>query len=176
MRFVPAMAELIRTVRPFLDLQPRKGTAMKEKILASDGDERTYILVLDEGDEAFACISAFAEENRISAASVTAIGAFREATIAFFDYSSKQYREIPVPTQSEVLSMIGDIAVGDEGKASLHLHVVLGLEDGNTRGGHFLKGYVRPTLEVVVRETPVYLRRRKNKELGIALIDLSSDV
>jgi len=68
--------------------------------------------------------------------------------------------------------MIGDIAVDDEGKASLHLHVVLGLSDGTTRGGHFLEGHVRPTLEVMLRETPARLRRRKRPELGIALIDL----
>jgi predicted DNA-binding protein with PD1-like motif len=40
-------------------------------------------------------------------------------------------------------------------------------------GGHFLKGIVRPTLEVTIVETPARLRRRKRPELGIALIDLS---
>jgi len=32
---------------------------------------------------------------------------------------------------------------------------------------------VRPTLEVVLRETPARLRRRHRSDLGIALIDLS---
>jgi hypothetical protein len=41
-----------------------------------------------------------------------------------------------VSEQCEVLSAIGDVAVGDDGKASLHVHVVLGLSDGSTRGGH----------------------------------------
>lgn len=118
---------------------------MKEKILTSAGGGRTYILVLDEGDEALTSIVAFAEKNEISAASVTAIGAFREATVAFFEFEAKTHREIPVAEQSEVLSMIGDIAVDDAGKASLHLHVVLGLSDGSTRGGHFIRGCVRPS-------------------------------
>jgi predicted DNA-binding protein with PD1-like motif len=69
------------------------------------------------------------------------------------------------------LSLLGDIATGDDGKPSLHLHAVLGLRDGTTRGGHFLKGLVRPTLEVTIVETPAHLRRRKRPELGIALID-----
>jgi predicted DNA-binding protein with PD1-like motif len=47
------------------------------------------------------------------------------------------------------LSAIGDIAVGDDGKASLHIHVVLGLSDATTRGGHLLQGKIRPTLEVI---------------------------
>ena len=145
---------------------------MKHKLLASDAGERTFILVLDEGDEAFRCIVDFAEREGVTAASITAIGAFRSATIAFFDFETKSYEKIPVAVQSEVLSMLGDIAIDDEGEASPHLHVVLGLSDGSTKGGHFLQGYVRPTLEVVLRETPADLRRKHRADLGIALIDL----
>ena len=145
---------------------------MKHKLLVEDAGERSFILVLDEGEEAFATIRDFAGKNGIAAASITAIGAFRAARIAFFEFDTKTYAPIPVEVQSEVLSMIGDIAVDDEGKASLHLHVVLGLSDGTTRGGHFLEGHVHPTLEVMLRETPARLRRRKRPELGIALIDL----
>ncbi|MGJ7038819.1 putative DNA-binding protein with PD1-like motif [Shinella sp. BE166] len=145
---------------------------MKHKLLASDAGERTFILVLDEGDEAFRCIVDFAEREGVTAASITAIGAFRSATIAFFDFETKSYEKIPVAVQSEVLSMLGDIAIDDEGKASPHLHVVLGLSDGSTKGGHFLEGYVRPTLEVMLRETPADLRRKHRADLGIALIDL----
>ena len=145
---------------------------MKHKLLASDAGERTFILVLDEGDEAFRSIAAFAEEQGVTAASITAIGAFRSAMIAFFDLETKDYTKIPVEVQSEVLSMLGDLALDDKGKASAHLHVVLGLSDGSTRGGHFLEGYVRPTLEVMLRETPAELRRKHRPDLGIALIDL----
>lgn len=145
---------------------------MKHKLLASDAGERTFILVLEEGDEAFKCIGEFAEREGVTAASITAIGAFRAATIAFFEFETKNYRKIPVEVQSEVLSMLGDVAMDDEGKASLHLHAVLGFSDGSTKGGHFLEGHVRPTLEVVLRETPAELRRRRRPDLGIALIDL----
>ena len=73
--------------------------------------------------------------------------------------------------QCEVLSRIGDIASGDDGPG-LHVHVVLGLADGTTRGGHLLEGRVFPTLEVVVTETPAELRKVARPDLGIALIDL----
>jgi uncharacterized protein len=145
---------------------------MKHKLLASDAGERTFILVLDEGDEAFRCLTEFAEREGVTAASVTAIGAFRAATIGFFEFETKNYKKIPVEVQSEVLSMIGDVAVDDNGKASLHLHAVLGFSDGSTKGGHFIEGHVRPTLEVVLRETPADLRRKHRADLGIALIDL----
>lgn len=133
---------------------------------------KIHVVVLESGEEAFAALGKFAREERLSAASLTAIGAFERATIGWFDFDAKNYRKIEVNEQCEVLSAIGDLAVGDDGKPSLHIHVVLGMSDGSTRGGHFLSGIVRPTLEVVLTEAPVQLRRVKRPDLGIALIDL----
>jgi len=142
--------------------------------LASGTPAKQHIVVLDSGEEAFAALTKFANDEKVPAASLTAIGAFERATIGWFDLASRNYRKIEVNEQCEVLSAIGDVAIGDDGKASLHVHVVLGLSDGTTRGGHFLSGVVRPTLEVVLTEAPVTLRRRKRPELGIALVDLGS--
>ena len=84
---------------------------------------------------------------------------------------TKDYRRIPVDQQCEVLSLLGDVAEGADGPI-LHVHVVLGLSDGTTRGGHLLEGRVFPTLEVVVTETPAELRKVMRPDIGIALIDL----
>ena len=136
------------------------------------GAERVFVLILDQGEDAFKTITEFANREGISGASVSAIGAFERAKIGWFDLGAKSYRSIAVDEQSEVLSLIGDVAVGDDGKASLHLHAVLGLRDGSVRGGHFMAGVVRPTLEVTIRETAADLRRRKRADLGIALISI----
>src|SRR5919198_3098929 len=125
---------------------------MKSKRVGADEQAQVHVVILDTGEEAFAALTRFANESGISAASLTAIGAFERATVGWFDIASKSYRKIEVNEQCEVLSAIGDIAVGDDGKASLHVHVVLGLSDGSTRGGHFLSGIVRPTPEVVLTE------------------------
>ena len=145
---------------------------MKSKLVGEDAGERIYVLVLAAGEEAFAAISAFAAKEGLQGASLTAIGAFARAEVGWFDFDRKDYKRIPVDEQCEVLSLIGDIALGDDGKPSLHAHTVLGLSDGTTRGGHLLKGVVHPTLEVTVVETPAHLHRRKRPGLGIALIDL----
>ena len=136
------------------------------------GGERTFVLVLEPGEEAFAAITEFTAKEKLAGASITAIGAFERATVGWFDLDKKGYKNIDVAEQCEVLSLVGDVAAGDDGKPSVHLHAVLGLSDGSTRGGHLLKGYVRPTLEVVIEESPVHLRRKKRPELGIALLDL----
>ncbi|MGA3004904.1 MAG: DUF296 domain-containing protein [Acetobacteraceae bacterium] len=103
---------------------------MKSKLLADAAGEQTFILVLDPDEEAFATIGKFAEERRLSAAALTALGAFSRATVGWFDRSARTYKKIPVDQQCEVLSAIGDIALDDHGKPSLHMHVVLGLSDG----------------------------------------------
>lgn len=146
---------------------------MKAKTIGEE-PQRTFILVLDSGEDAFKTITAFANEQNIVGASVTAIGAFARAKVGWFDLTEKRYLPIPVEGQCEVLSLIGDIAEGDDHKASLHLHAVLGLQDGAVRGGHLLEGEVRPTLEATIVETTSHLRRTKRPDLGIALIDLAA--
>lgn len=146
---------------------------MKSRLLSESDGVRLFALVLDPGEEAFSTIQAFAARKNIRGASVSAIGAFEKAVVGWFDFDSKDYRKIPVDEQCEVLSMLGDIASDNGGAPSVHLHAVLGLSDGSTRGGHFLEGKVRPTLEVMVTETPAHLCRRKRPELGVALLDLA---
>lgn len=146
---------------------------MKSKLVWEKDGERTFVLVLDPGEEAFAAIGQFAQSQKLAGASFTAIGAFERATVGWFDFASKSYKPIEVDEQCEVLSVIGDVVLDEAGKPSVHAHAVLGLKDGTTRGGHLLKGMVHPTLEMTLVETPTHLKRTKRPELGIALIDLS---
>ena len=143
---------------------------MKAKVV-EDADVVTYVVVCDPGDEAVAALTQFARAERLQASQVAAVGAFERATVGWFDRAARQYRRIPVDQQCEVLSLMGDVAQDADGP-SLHAHVVLGLADGTTRGGHLLEGWVFPTLEVIVTETPAELRKVMRPDLGIALIDL----
>ena len=144
---------------------------MKYKVV-EDADVVTYVVVCDPGDEAVAALNQFARSEDLEAAQITAVGAFSRATVGWFDRVTKDYRRIRIDEQCEVLSLIGDVAEGRDGPI-VHVHVVLGLSDGTTRGGHLLEGRVFPTLEVVVTETPALLRKVMNPDIGIALIDLN---
>jgi uncharacterized protein len=141
---------------------------MQTKLLNPD-PPITWALALETGDEAMAALADFVREHEIDAASITAIGAFERSRLGYFDWSTKQYQEIRVEQQVEVLSLIGDVAVAEEGP-SLHLHAVLGKRDGSVVGGHLLEARVRPTLEVVLVRPPGYLKKRKDPESGLALI------
>lgn len=139
-----------------------------------ENGQKTHVVVLAKGDEAVEQLGAFIREAELTAAQVTGVGAFERAVVGWFDRDAKDYRRIAVDEQCEVLSLIGDVALSPDGTPTLHAHVVLGLSDGTTRGGHLLEGHVFPTLEVVLDEPPGTLRKRSHPELGLALIDLAS--
>ena len=145
---------------------------MKTKLL-NRTPERTYAVVLASGDEPVTCLTQFAATEKLDAARLTAIGAFERAVLGFFDLERKDYARIPIREQVEVVSFIGDIALGPDGAPTLHAHVVVGRRDGSTCGGHLLEARVRPTLEVMLVESPGWLRRRKDPATGLALIDPS---
>ena len=143
---------------------------MRTKELHKDGGDVTYAVIFETGDEVMAGLKQVARENNLDASHFTAIGAFREVTLGYFEVDKKEYKHIPVHEQVEVLSLIGDITLDPKGDAQVHAHVVVGCSDGTTRGGHLLEAQVRPTLEVVIVESPVALKRQFDPEAGLALI------
>lgn len=122
---------------------------MRSKLLNADPPV-TYAVMLGTGDEGASELRSFVRQNEVETASVTAIGAFHDALLGYFDWQTKQYKQIAVDEQAEVLSLLGDVAVAEKGQ-SLHLHVVLGKADGSTVGGHLLEahgGHPHPAAEL----------------------------
>jgi uncharacterized protein len=144
---------------------------MKAKLIDQTG-QKTFAVIFDKGDEFVRELTSFAQENDLGASHFTAIGAFRDVTLGYFDRDSKKYKEIPIEEQVEVLSLVGDIALKDK-DPQIHAHVVVGKADGTAHGGHILRAHVWPTLEVVLTESPKHLSRTTDAETGLALIDLS---
>jgi len=147
---------------------------MKTALLDERGGLRTFVIVLATDDEAVKSLTSFAVNQRLAASHFTAIGAFSRAVVAYFDWSAKQYRHISIDEQVEVLSLMGDVTIED-GKPKVHAHVVLGKADATAHGGHLIEASVRPTLEIVVTETPRPLHRRFDPASGVALIDPAAE-
>jgi uncharacterized protein len=140
-----------------------------KQLHAADG-QRVFAVILETGEAVMDSLQRFAEAERLSAAQVTGIGAFSEAELHYFDWERKEYLPIPVREQVEVASLLGDVALSPEGKPALHLHLVLGRRDGTALAGHLAEARVRPTLELIVTESPAHLRKALDPESGLALI------
>jgi predicted DNA-binding protein with PD1-like motif len=146
---------------------------MRAKLI-QDGPEKTFALVFDTGEEVVAALLRFAKEHTLSAAHLSAIGAFQRVTLGFFEPTRREYTPIVIEQQVELLSLVGNIAQDDKGQPTLHAHVVVGKSDGTAYGGHLLEASVRPTMEIVIVESSQYLRRRMRDDVGAALLDLTS--
>jgi uncharacterized protein len=132
---------------------------------------RSHVLVFNRGDEVMQGLSGFTAANDIGAAHFTALGAFSEASLAFFNLETKEYDEIPVGEQVEVLNITGNLS-RFQGEPRVHAHAVLGRPDGSTIGGHLLRGIVQPTLEMFVTVLPDTLERQEDAETDLPLIAL----
>ncbi len=143
---------------------------MRVKLVNENGGQRDFAVIFHPGDEFFAGLTQFAEEYHVQSAHLTAVGGLHDARLAWYDESKKAYRVIPVDQQVEVDSLVGDIALLD-GKPSVHMHCVVSMEDGTTRGGHVLGGHVSPLLEVWVTVDSTPLLKRHDEKTGLNLMD-----
>ena len=142
---------------------------MKTKLLHDHDGERTFALVFQHGDSVMEPLLAFLRDESIGAAHMSGIGALESVTLGYFDWEKKEYERHRIDEQLELLSLAGDVALTDEGP-QVHAHVVLGRRDTTTLGGHLMDARVRPTLELILEEPPVHLRKRSDAETGLALI------
>jgi predicted DNA-binding protein with PD1-like motif len=132
----------------------------------------TYVLRFEEGEILPDRLLEFLSAESIAAGSLTGIGALKRSRIAFFDIEAREYRDIDLDEQMEVLALAGNVAL-HEGKPLVHAHVTLGRRDGSTLGGHLRWGIVRPTLEVFLRTLPQPLQRALDPNCGLPLLDLN---
>jgi predicted DNA-binding protein with PD1-like motif len=58
---------------------------MKYKLINND-QQRTFAVVLESGEEVLKSLMEFAKEQKVSASQFTAIGAFSETVVGFFDF------------------------------------------------------------------------------------------
>jgi predicted DNA-binding protein with PD1-like motif len=144
---------------------------MKAKQLSKQGEE-TFVLIFEHGDEVIASLQQFATQQHITAAHFTALGGLSDIILGYFDRERKNYKHIPLQEQVEVLSLIGDIALKEDGSPQIHAHVVVGDANGLAHGGHIIQAHVWPTLELVLEKAPAHLQRRSDAESGLALITL----
>jgi predicted DNA-binding protein with PD1-like motif len=151
-------------------IETTPAAVMRQQLLSNDQGRRTFAVVLQSGDEVMSCLQQFIKDSNISTAQLTAIGAFSDVTLGYFDWATKDYLSNAIEEQVELASLIGDVALAPSGEPSLHVHVVVGKRDGSALAGHLKQGHVRPTLEVVLTESPAHLQKVHDQETGLALI------
>jgi predicted DNA-binding protein with PD1-like motif len=149
--------------------EPGKAPGLKVKLLSTQGEVKTYVLIFSTGDEVVSGLTGFAEKYNIKSAHYQGIGDAVHMEAGSFDYNRKQFRVIPIDT-AEVTSFTGDIAWFNQ-KPVAHTHVSAALADGTVKGGHLFKLVVGPTFELILTAEPTPLYKKRNEEFQATVID-----
>jgi predicted DNA-binding protein with PD1-like motif len=132
--------------------------------------ETGFLVVLDVGDEIVNSLNKLAASERIGLASLSGIGAVRNAVVGYLDLKQKQYlkREFG-PESMELLSLIGNLAVLD-GEPVVHCHVVLANREMQTFGGHLFEATTSATVEMFLRVFEGEIPRQFDPDSGANLM------
>lgn len=130
------------------------------------------IIKLDSGEEIFSTLRQWAAEHKVFSGTFYAIGALARAVLGYFDPQVRDYLKIPIESQTEVVSMLGNLAIGEDKFPIFHIHVILSFPDGHTVGGHLFEGIVNPTLEITFFPLRTVLLRRFDPNSGLRLLSL----
>ena len=131
---------------------------------------KTIVVVFEIGDEAADGLLIAAKQHNVAAAQITGIGGFSDVKLGFFDLNKKDYLPIAITEQVEVVSLLGNVALSEQREPKIHVHCTVGKRDGSAHAGHLLQGHVRPTLEVLMIESPQHLHRYHDDNTGLALL------
>ena len=134
-------------------------------------DGSRWMLRLDDGQDLFETLGAFALRENVRAAGIVfGIGMFRRATFGYWDGRQYLPHELAVP--HEVVALHGTIARADDAP-SLHLHGAVAGPDHRLVGGHLLRATVGVLQEVLLETFPGRTFGRPLVEsYGLKMLDL----
>jgi predicted DNA-binding protein with PD1-like motif len=114
----------------------------------------TYQVRFSPGDEVLSGLTDLAKAKGIESAQITGLGGLSTALLAFGDPSigGFVFKLIPVDEKSELVSLDGTISMRND-EPYVHIHAVVAVSDGSTRGGHVLELHVDPVAEVTILAT-----------------------
>lgn len=132
-------------------------------------DKVNYILRLDNGDELIKELGNFCLEHRVTAGWLSALGACKELTLAYYNVDTKEYENHIVPGNLEVVSITGNLGVFKNNPIA-HVHGVFSDNELKTVGGHVVSLIVSATLEIRVTILQGQISREFDDQTCLKLI------
>lgn len=130
---------------------------------------RVFVGRLPTGSDLLEEIERFAAELQLRAAWVSVVGALSRCAYAYYNQTTRQYKEMASPRHHELFGFVGNLSMRD-GKPFLHAHAGVADINGEVVGGHLLPGCTVWVAEVEIRELlGVELTRELDELTGLAL-------
>lgn len=138
------------------------------KVILQDGPR--YIIRFDAGEEVVSGLVKFAEENNITGAVFSGIGACSRIDLGFFNTTVKDYRKKPFYENREIISLNGNIAMAG-GKPVVHAHGLFSDNEFNVIAGHVFEIVVSVTCEISLTKLEGQAGRILNSEFNLKLLE-----
>lgn len=134
--------------------------------------KRIIVARMFPGEDVLETIENVARRHGVKSGYLNLIGAISGAKLGYFDVESKQYKHFSVDADVEVVSCMGNISThGDD--LIVHAHMIVADSEGHCYGGHLLPGcIVSVTIELTITETGAELRRTRDADTGLNLLEL----
>ncbi len=145
-------------------------TTLKGTHWTARKESGVYIISIQDKSSILEALTDFVTTEKIQAGQITGIGATNEATLRFFDPTTKKYVDKKFTGQMEIASLSGNISTV-EGKPMLHIHVTLGKSDYTALAGHLLDARIRGAGEIFIYPVNDSVIKVKNDAVGLNFYD-----
>lgn len=132
----------------------------------------SYIVSIERGEEIVSSLKRLCEEEDITLASVTGIGAAQQIELGYYNVGAHEYSTRTFDGEYEVAALVGNITSMDE-QPYLHLHITIGDKDFAAYSGHLVEATVSGACEITLRVLDGQVNRYKDeKTTGLNLLQL----
>ncbi|MEM0244310.1 MAG: DNA-binding protein [Zestosphaera sp.] len=118
---------------------------------------------LEEGSILPDAIERIILEERLKGGFMIGIGGLKKAEIGYFNPVTSTYVTEFIDSGEEgmieVVSLVGNYLLRSNGTVFTHLHVTLSRRDLGVKGGHLVRGVVRPHIEIFLVEVGEELKK-----------------
>ncbi|MEM0475048.1 MAG: DNA-binding protein [Zestosphaera sp.] len=118
---------------------------------------------LEEGSILPDTIERIILEERLKGGFMIGIGGLKKAEIGYFNPVTSTYVTEFIDSGEEgmieVVSLVGNYLLRSNGTVFTHLHVTLSRRDLGVKGGHLVRGVVRPHIEIFLVEVGEELKK-----------------
>ena len=132
---------------------------------------RNFLVRVAHDSDIIDFLTDVAKEHGIAAATFTAVGALKDAKLAFYDQDKHAYLETLLSAPQEIASCVGNISV-KAGEPFVHAHAVLADQVGVVRAGHLLEGKVFAAEVHVIELVGEKVVRKHDAVTGLSLWDI----
>lgn len=150
-----------------------QGRVLKGKAWTAKKYASTYVISIKNGANLVDALNDFVRVNKVSLGSVAGIGAVNQATLRFFDPTTKKYIDKTFSGQMEIANLTGNISTKD-GEAYTHCHVTLGNDKYQGLAGHLLNATINGAGEFYIYAIPIgKLERTFDENIGLNFYDFN---